>query len=384
MIGLRGSLESIYLASILQLLCNDKKSGMLRVWSTSDEVRIFFDRGTIVYSTGSQKSTRLGFLLRSERLIPEEQLWYCLGLARERKTALGKILVEQGLISQEKLEQLNSWKVEQTLYNLFLWKKGEFEFLDRELNLEGHILTQIDTMEIILEASRRADEMSVLIERLPGDGAVIAKTGKPAGEQMDAETADIFALVDGASTIKHIAAKSRYDSFTVYKSMDSLLAAGMVTACVQAPPLRSNDSVYFTTIVQVYYDALSLVCEAIEQNSQSTAFELYTQSLQALQPREQLLLAPFSIMLSVAKNMQELERAMASFSDREEGSLCLINAFDDLLLNLLNSHKTAAGEDENRSLIGKIENMLSVLHRYRKDSSFGIEIISSEGTPDIT
>ena len=202
MIALKGKLENIYLSSILQLLCNDKKSGLLRVWNVHDEVRIFLDRGTIIYSTGSQRTTRLGYLLRSEGLVPEEQLWFCLELAREKKEALGKVLVDQGLITLEKLEDLNSWKVEQTLYNLFLWKAGDFEFVDKELSLEGHILTQVDTMEIILEASRRADEMSVLSEKFPDDQAIFElnpDAGLEASEGLDEDEEYILVERDGSN-----------------------------------------------------------------------------------------------------------------------------------------------------------------------------------------
>ncbi len=384
MIVLKGNLEHIYLASILQLLCNDKKSGMLRVWNAEDEVRIFLDHGTIVYSMGSQKATRLGYLLRSEGLIPQDQLWHCLQMARERKEALGKILIEQGLITEEKLEELNSWKVEQTLYSLFLWKEGDFEFLDKELDLEGHILTQVDTMEVILEASRRADEMSVIREELPNDTLILTLTDKAHTHQetFDDDTRSIITLIDGNKSIKDIINYSKCDSFTVFKILGHLTESGLVVKTRKQVEKNSEaPAIHFTTIVQVYYDAMTTVCDKIGEKAADLSADIYVQCLEELEPRQQQILSDFSLMFTAEKNMQEMEEKMAAFKNPSEGCLFLISTFDDLLLNLLSSHKTLVGEKENREILQEVENKLSVLHYLRKDSSCGIEIISSEANP---
>ena len=216
--SLKGNIESIYLSSILQLLCNDNKSGVLRVWNDDEEVKIYLDEGTIVYSIGSEKFTRLGYFLRSEGLIPDQVLWNCLQLSRKKKQALGKTLVEKGLITIEKLEELACRKTEQCLYNLFLWRKGEFEYKETKLNLDGHILTKINTMEIILEALRRADEMTVLQKQFPSDKQVLQVSGniqKNKIRKFDSDNDHILSLINGKRTIREIIKANGIDSFSV-------------------------------------------------------------------------------------------------------------------------------------------------------------------------
>jgi hypothetical protein len=41
-----------------------------------------------------------------------------------------------------------------------MWKKGNFEFSQSHFNLTGHVITELNTMELILEASRRVDEQA--------------------------------------------------------------------------------------------------------------------------------------------------------------------------------------------------------------------------------
>ncbi len=156
--ALNGTIDKFYLADILQLLCNGKKTGALHVWHLEKEIKIYINEGTIVYAIGSEKNLRLGYILRKKELISKEALQKCMRISKEKKQALGKVLVENNLISEKDLEQCVHEKVEETLYNLFLWNKGHFEFKETKLNLAGQVLTRMDTIGVILEASRRADE----------------------------------------------------------------------------------------------------------------------------------------------------------------------------------------------------------------------------------
>jgi len=162
---LQGKIGSIYLSSILQMLCNDKKTGVLRVWCKQLEVKIYLNDGIIVYAVSSEKIYRLGYLLLQSGIITSDVLKECLRISRHRKQAIGKTMVEQGCITLENLEQFMKAKVQQTLYNLFTWKKGLFEYTDKKLNLGGHIVTRLNTIELVLEASRRADEKADLLNR---------------------------------------------------------------------------------------------------------------------------------------------------------------------------------------------------------------------------
>ena len=157
---LSGDTETVYLFSILQLLCNDKKTGVLRVWKGIEDVKIYFNEGTIIYATGSQKKFRLGYLLRTSGIVSAQNIRKCLKIAKLKGQALGKVMVEEGVVTEKKLAGFMHEKVQETLYDLFMWKKGNFEFSQSNLNLSGHVITELNTMELILEASRRVDEQA--------------------------------------------------------------------------------------------------------------------------------------------------------------------------------------------------------------------------------
>ena len=157
---LSGDTETVYLFSILQLLCNDKKTGVLRVWKGIEDVKIYLNEGTIIYATGSQKKFRLGYLLRTSGIVSAQNIRKCLKIAKLKEQALGKVMVEEGVVTKKKLTDFMHEKVQETLYDLFMWKKGNFEFSQSNFNLSGHVITELNTMELILEASRRVDEQA--------------------------------------------------------------------------------------------------------------------------------------------------------------------------------------------------------------------------------
>ena len=158
--SLSGDIETVYLFSILQLLCNDKKTGVLRVWKGIDDVKIYLNEGTIIYATGSKKKFRLGYLLRTSGIVSAHNIRKCLEIAKQKGQALGKVMVEEGVVTKKKLAGFMHEKVQETLYDLFMWKKGNFEFSQSNFNLSGHVITELNTMELILEASRRVDEQA--------------------------------------------------------------------------------------------------------------------------------------------------------------------------------------------------------------------------------
>lgn len=230
--ALEGNLETFYLSSLFQLLTNDKKTGKLRITHDDDVVTVHFCEGTIVSATSSDNEKQLGHLLRSEGVIGSIELEKHLHIARNRKERLGKVLVDECFISKEELDTFVRMQVENILYTLFHWMKGKFRFEECAVSLADAADTQFETMELILEASRRVDEMSVLEKQIPARDQVLRYTAEAA--TVNRQTAlnnqenAVLRLVNGTNTIKDIIYQSGYDEFTVVKALYTLLSAGIV------------------------------------------------------------------------------------------------------------------------------------------------------------
>jgi len=229
--AINGNLKTFYLSSLLQLLSNDKKTGILELTDGNDIVQVFLREGTIINAFGSSRVERLTNYLRSEGIITEEQLEKCMKISAHTEKKIGMVLVEQGYISAETLENLLHRQIEQTLFSLFLWEQGEFHYRDQSFDLSGQIITSFDTMELVLEASRRDDEISEIKKRVPGDQDVPRQNPDCTEQQKSklntAERA-VLSLVNGKRTVKRVIADSGYDELKVYKTLFSLFASGLI------------------------------------------------------------------------------------------------------------------------------------------------------------
>ena len=155
---LKGSLQTVSLYGIIQLLCNEHKSGILRVFRDREEYQIFYLEGSIIYAIESKKEARLGSLLIRDGRIDAAKLETCLALARERRQAIGRILIDEGHITLKELEKYMYKQVQEILYNLLLWTKGEFQYRDAKLNLAWMMVVRLNTLELLMDAFRRVDE----------------------------------------------------------------------------------------------------------------------------------------------------------------------------------------------------------------------------------
>jgi len=155
---LKGSIQTVSLYGIIQLLCNEHKTGILRVFRNKEEYQIFYLEGSIIYAIESKKEARLGSLLIRDGLITEELLGACLELARERRQAIGRILIDEGHITLKDLEKYMYHQVEEIIYNLFLWPEGEFQYRDTKINLSWMVVVKLNTLELLVDAFRRVDE----------------------------------------------------------------------------------------------------------------------------------------------------------------------------------------------------------------------------------
>jgi len=229
--SLTGNLETFELSSLLRMLAYEQRTGRLVIKSETNTIQIFFHDGDIVFATETRKNNRLGELLKESGYISQGVLDECLTLSFKNKERLGKTLVEQGYISLERLNKFLLKQAENTVYNVLLWDAGQFEYVDAPLNLKGAIEYKLDTMNILLEASRRIEEIGVLKKQIPGDPAIPKISGQTGGSgeiKLKADEWRLLSLINGKSTVRQVFDKSGFDDFTAYQILNSLVSSGRI------------------------------------------------------------------------------------------------------------------------------------------------------------
>lgn len=377
--SLRGTLDAFNLSSLLQLLSNDQKTGVLYVANGPNSVKIFMKAGIIVYASSSEENLRMGRLLVNQGEISEEKLRSCLRISKDAGLKLGKTLVRDGAISLDTLKKTLHRQVKEILCSLFLWKTGAFEFRDIPFEVEGKLVTKMNTMEILLEASRRIDEWSVIKEQIETDDQVFAISEKTQGKKdvkLNKTEWRILSLVDGTRTVREIVDKSGHDEFSAFKALCSMKLSGLVEQA-KKPRTGRRETLDYATIANIYIDIFQVVQKDMETQLGQSVAVMIDQCVGKVLPQQKALFKCLDMRKEPKATAQGIVEAMAAFKDTAKGRSFLTHSLNTLLEMMLEKQVETLGFQLTQETGDKIRQTLSYVREYREDSHEMRNIIHS-------
>lgn len=267
--SLSGKLETMGLPEVLQWIAMTRKTGTLYVRRRSVDKRIVFNEGALYSSWSNHPRESLGQFLIRGRLVTEEQLFRALLKQEQQGQMLGAILVGEGVLDSSELRAVLKTKAEETIYDLFLWPDGEFEFRDGEFPELIHL--ELPVTEVIMEGIRRVDEWTRIQAVFPSSqttfkvAAPVAPVGGAVGEAL--------ALAGSGKTLAEIALEMRRSEFEVASLLFVLYEQGRLQVDqVQEEP-RSADP------VRAISDRLALASQRMAERRYKAAQEIYEEVL---------------------------------------------------------------------------------------------------------
>ena len=370
--SLKGNLETFYLNSILQLLSNDQKTGILTVKNEKNEVKIFFRDGDIIYATGTKRENRLGYRLQADGLISREQLQECLAEVQKDKRALGKILIEKGFISFSDLEQVIRDQAEEIIYDLFIWQKGDFEYKDARLNLELMVITRLNVLKIMLEASRRIDEMSVLRKLIPNENLIFSTSGQVQAQgeiKLNADEWQVLRWVDGARSVKQIIDEGGFDQFSTYKHLCALLSSGLIeNNRKEKTAEKSRTGSDYSVAITIYSDILQTIGRCLEAEIGKQTFNIFTESKPVLSDPLRDLFKGYNPNNPTATNIHVISEVLEPAEDFEAGHNALIEGFNTYISNILGRVPGILGRPFADKILQDIRQLLNYVDKYQANS----------------
>src|SRR5438477_4188010 len=205
------------LGELLQWLSLGSKTGTLLIDGHGIEKRVYFQDGRIASTSSSDQREYLGHFLVSHGHITEEELKMAMEVQEESQILLGKILVMINAISEPDLLRLMRKKAEESIYDVFLWTEGDFEFVDGELPDQKMVPLSLDVTGIIMEGTRRYDEWQLIRQRVP-DAAAVPEIVQPLDmESLSDREKLIVPYIDGQRSVEEIALQTHNAEFNVAK-----------------------------------------------------------------------------------------------------------------------------------------------------------------------
>ena len=254
--ALAGTLKDFGIADILQLIAQQQKTGVLHLRSKDQEVKVGFVDGAIVSAESATKKKRdlFGHMLVQAELITESQLELALETQKRSLQRLGDCLISQGVLTKDQYRRMAQLQFNETLYRLFTWKSGTYEFEQGPVHHDTHDLDPVRAESVLMEGFRMVDEWPVIRKRIPRYDLVFApgKTLPPEGDPTEGggEFASVgpserrvFTLVNGYRDVRKLIDLSCLGEFETCKALCNLANLGHVNALmpVGEPDLPEDD-----------------------------------------------------------------------------------------------------------------------------------------------
>ena len=232
--GITGNLKTMQLGELFQWLSLGSKTGTLLIDGHGIEKRIYFQEGRIASTSSSDQREYLGHFLVSNGFITEEELKMAMEVQEESQILLGKILVMINAIAEADLLRLMRKKAEESIYDVFLWTEGSFEFVDGDIPDQKMVPLSLDVTGIIMEGMRRYDEWQLIRQRVP-DSTVVPDIVRPLDiEKLGDREKLIIPYLDGQRSIEAVALQTHNAEFVVSK----LVAEGLRTGSMRLVETR--------------------------------------------------------------------------------------------------------------------------------------------------
>lgn len=279
--ALRGTLADFGLPDIFQLVGHQQKTGVLLLKDRELEVRIFFVEGNVVKAEQSSrdKADLLGNLMIRAGVVTAAQLDAALATQQRTLRRLGDILIEMNAVDRATLKEIARLQTTETIYRLFMWRKGTYEFTATPVDYDEQSYEPIRAENILMEGFRMVDEWPAVRKVIPstrctfhvireppppsengaddddllagmadalGGGGADHDTPGPAPKKIGPAERQVFPLVTPTRTVQDIIDLSRMGEFETTKSLATLVQNGHLRVVLPKVADKSGDDEPFS------------------------------------------------------------------------------------------------------------------------------------------
>jgi Domain of unknown function (DUF4388) len=252
--GLRGRLSDVGLPSVLSLLQESGRTGVLSLVNAGVRKSVYFLDGKLVFAGSSLTQDRLGeVLLRGGRISADEYLRLSQRIRGGQR--LGKALVEGGVLSPKDLWWAIEQQVKEIVWSIFNWEDGYFHFEDDELPRREKITFDLDVEKLVVEGIRRSEGTGAIREHFISTDCVVESAGKPSPVELEPHEKHVLSLADGKRTIAEICQESEIGESETRKVLHTFLAVSVLRSRGprQAPLAQKlGDGENYTAVVELY------------------------------------------------------------------------------------------------------------------------------------
>jgi hypothetical protein len=270
--ALEGTIRDFGLPDIFQLIGLQRKTGLLTLTNEKDDesVTVTFENGMVVMADSSARrlEDRLGNVLVKQGKITRERLDEALGVQKQTLQRLGHILASGSAITTKDLRDALQVQISQIVFRVFRWRDGRYQFTPAEaVDYDRENFVPMSTDFILMEGIRMVDEWPIIEKKIPTFDIVFRPVVDPslidvaAGATADTSVAErrvpasatgrirlaaeeerVFRKVDGVRTVQAIIDGTGTGEFEVCRTLFDFLNRNLIAPAGRgtAPTLEES------------------------------------------------------------------------------------------------------------------------------------------------
>jgi hypothetical protein len=190
--ALEGTIRDFGLPDIFQLIGLQRKTGILTLTNDKDQetVTVTFENGMVVMADSSVRrlEDRLGNVLVKQGKVSRERLEDALSVQKQTLQRLGHILASGSAITTRDLRDALSVQVSQIVFRVFRWRDGRYHFAPADtVDYDRENFVPMSADFILMEGIRMVDEWPIIEKKIPTFDIVFRPVVDPSLIQVGAE-----------------------------------------------------------------------------------------------------------------------------------------------------------------------------------------------------
>jgi hypothetical protein len=210
--ALEGTIKDFGLPDIFQLIGLQRKTGLLALKNEKEQVTVTFENGMVVMADSSAKrlEDRLGNVLVKQGKLSKERLDEALSTQKATLQRMGHILTTGNYITVKDLKEALQVQVSQIVFKVFRWRDGEYHFEPAEsVDYDRENFNPMSADFILMEGIRMVDEWPIIEKKIPSMDIVLRAVVDPSMIEVSASREEgVENVLSGLSEGRRSAASS--------------------------------------------------------------------------------------------------------------------------------------------------------------------------------
>jgi hypothetical protein len=268
-----GSLRSGALLGILNLFAQNRDSGRLVLKRDKVERVIMLRQGDVASVGSNSAEDRIGRFLARLGKVSDEHLEAADAEAQSTNKRIGQVLIAHGVIGAHELWSCIQAQVTEIFSDVVQWPDGSFVVYRLPVDFNFPSTPPISMQMLLLDALRRADELSVFRERISDRDVLFCPTGREAPPELDDLARRALEAMGPRASVADLCKRLHVTEFDGTRACFDLLRRKLIERAVLEPePLAVELADDHRAFIDVYNLAFREIVAEMERSGKVQLF----------------------------------------------------------------------------------------------------------------